>query len=175
MRIEAALPALRRLSDLVGEIVSDLPMTAEPILHGDDVAAVDVVDLRYAFGDVRAVDGVTFSVGSGEVFGLLGPNGAGKTTTIRMITTLLRPAGGRIEVFGTDVVRSPMQVRRLLGYVPQQLSIDGQLTGYENVTLFARLFDVPRRERRARVARGAAASWGSTVSATAWRRRTRVA
>ncbi len=125
-------------------------MTAEPILHGDDVAAVGAVDLRYAFGDVRAVDGVTFSVGSGEVFGLLGPNGAGKTTTIRMITTLLRPAGGRIEVFGTDVARSPMQVRRLLGYVPQQLSIDGQLTGYENVTLFARLFDVPRRERRTR-------------------------
>ncbi len=125
-------------------------MPVEPIPHRDGAPAVDAVDLRYAFGDVRAVDGVSFSVGTGEVFGLLGPNGAGKTTTIRMITTLLRPAGGRIEVFGTDVVRSPMQVRRLLGYVPQQLSIDGQLTGYENVTLFARLFDVPRRERRAR-------------------------
>ena len=114
-------------------------------------AAVDVSDLHYAFGDVLAVDGVTFSVGAGEVFGLLGPNGAGKTTTIRMITTLLRPARGRIGVFGVDVVDTPMQVRRLLGYVPQQLSIDGQLTGFENVTLFARLFDVPRRERRGRV------------------------
>ena len=113
--------------------------------------AVDVVDLHYAFGDVNAVDGVSFSVGAGEVFGLLGPNGAGKTTTIRMITTLLRPQDGRIRVFGTDVTARPMQVRRLLGYVPQQISIDGQLTGVENVTLFARLFDVPRRERRARV------------------------
>ena len=130
--------------------MSGLPERAEPIPRRDDVPAVDAVDLRYAFGDVRAVDGVSFSVGTGEVFGLLGPNGAGKTTTIRMITTLLRPAGGRIDVFGTDVVRSPMQVRRLLGYVPQQLSIDGQLTGYENVTLFARLFDVPRRDRRER-------------------------
>ena len=130
--------------------MSGLPTPAEPSPHGDDLAAVDVVDLRYAFDDVRAVDGVTFSVGTGEVFGLLGPNGAGKTTTIRMITTLLRPASGEIEVFGTDVVRSPMHVRRLLGYVPQQLSIDGQLTGYENVTLFARLFDVPRRQRRSR-------------------------
>ena len=91
-----------------------------------------------------------------------------------MITTLLRPASGRIEVFGTDVARSPMQVRRLLGYVPQQLSIDGQLTGYENVTLFARLFDVPRRERRAR-ALDALQLVGLDVSAIGWRPRTRVA
>jgi ABC-2 type transport system ATP-binding protein len=86
----------------------------------------------------------------GEVFGLLGPNGAGKTTTIRIVTTLLRPLEGTAEVFGLDVRRRRMQVRRLLGYVPQQLSIDGQLTGYENVWLFCRLFDVPRRERRER-------------------------
>jgi ABC-2 type transport system ATP-binding protein len=116
-----------------------------------DATAVEVRDLHFAFGDVRAVDGVTFSVGAGEIFGLLGPNGAGKTTTIRMITTLLKPANGGIRVFDTDVVAQPMQVRRLLGYVPQQISIDGQLTGVENVTLFARLFDVPRRERRERV------------------------
>ena len=114
-------------------------------------AAIDCVDLRFAFGDVRAVDGVTFSVGAREVFGLLGPNGAGKTTTIRMITTLLRPGSGSIRVFGTDVVGAPMRARRLLGYLPQQVSIDGQLTGIENVTLFARLFDVARHERRARV------------------------
>ena len=127
------------------------PHSADPVADRGIVPAVGVSDLHSAFGDVLAVNGVTFSVGAGEVFGLLGPNGAGKTTTIRMITTLLRPASGHIGVFGADVVQAPMRVRRLLGYVPQQLSIDGQLTGFENVTLFARLFDVPRRERRPRV------------------------
>jgi ABC-2 type transport system ATP-binding protein len=113
--------------------------------------AVEVDDVRYAFGDVRAVDGITFAIAAGEIFGLLGPNGAGKTTTIRMITTLLRPDSGTIRVFGTDVADAPMRTRRLIGYVPQQLSIDGQLTGVENIALFARLFDVPRRDRRERV------------------------
>jgi ABC-2 type transport system ATP-binding protein len=103
------------------------------------------------YGPVRAVDDLSFSVARGEVFGLLGPNGAGKTTVIRVLTTLLKPAAGSIEVFGLDTRRSTMRVRRLIGYVPQQLSIDGQLTGYENVWLFARLFDVPRRQRRGRV------------------------
>jgi ABC-2 type transport system ATP-binding protein len=111
--------------------------------------AVACRDLEYSFGPVRAVDGVTFSVVPGEVFGLIGPNGAGKTTTIRILTTLLPPDSGSAEVFGLDTRRQRMRVRRLLGYLPQQLSIDGQLTGYENVWLFARLFDVPRRERRA--------------------------
>jgi ABC-2 type transport system ATP-binding protein len=85
------------------------------------------------------------------VFGLLGPNGAGKTTVIRVVTTLLKPAAGSMRVFGLDTRRSTMPIRRLIGYVPQQLSIDGQLTGDENVWLFARLFDMPRRERRGRV------------------------
>jgi ABC-2 type transport system ATP-binding protein len=114
------------------------------------VPAVACRDLEYAFGPVRAVDGVSFTVVPGEVFGLIGPNGAGKTTTIRILTTLLPPAAGSAEVFGLDTRRQRMRVRRLLGYLPQQLSIDGQLTGYENVWLFARLFDVPRRERRPR-------------------------
>jgi ABC-2 type transport system ATP-binding protein len=103
------------------------------------------------FGPVRAVDDLSFEVAEGEVFGLLGPNGAGKTTVIRVVTTLLKPAAGTMRVFGLDTPRSTMRVRRLIGYVPQQLSIDGQLTGYENAWLFARLFGVPRRERRGRV------------------------
>ncbi|MFG1695027.1 ABC transporter ATP-binding protein [Nonomuraea sp. NPDC049309] len=97
------------------------------------------------------MDGLDLTVRSGEVFGLLGPNGAGKTTAIRCITTLLPVPKGMARVFGLDVAADRMRVRRLLGYVPQQLSADSGLTGRENVSLFARVFDVPRRERRARV------------------------
>jgi ABC-2 type transport system ATP-binding protein len=103
------------------------------------------------FKSLVAVDDVTFAVEQGELFALLGPNGAGKTTTIRTITTLLKPNSGTVEVFGSDVGKSPMGVRRMIGYVPQQLAVDGQLNGYENVWLFARLFDVPRRERKERI------------------------
>jgi ABC-2 type transport system ATP-binding protein len=110
--------------------------------------AVRVEGVRYAFGEHVAVDGVDLTVNAGEIFGLLGPNGAGKTTTIRMITTLLPVRTGSVEVFGLDVRRKTMAVRRLVGYVPQALSADGGLTGRENVALFARLFDVPRRERK---------------------------
>ena len=115
------------------------------------VDAVRCVGLVHRFGDVLAVDHLDFRVGSGEVVGLLGPNGAGKTTTIRLINTLLPVREGTVEVFGVNVRSNPMGVRRLIGYVPQQLSIEGALTGRENVTLFARLFDVPRRERADRV------------------------
>jgi ABC-2 type transport system ATP-binding protein len=114
-------------------------------------SAVETRALEYRFGALRAVDRVSFEVRQGEVFGLLGPNGAGKTTTIRILTTLLRPMGGTAAVFGHDVRRERQRVRQLIGYVPQSLSADGTLSGYENVWLFARLFDVPRRERRARV------------------------
>lgn len=113
--------------------------------------AVTCRGLRYAFGETRAVDGVDLSVRPGEVFGLLGPNGAGKTTAIRCITTLLPVPAGMVRVFGHDAAKERMAVRRLLGYVPQQLSADAGLTGRENVALFARVFDVPRRERAARV------------------------
>ncbi|HEV3357114.1 MAG TPA: ATP-binding cassette domain-containing protein [Pseudonocardiaceae bacterium] len=110
--------------------------------------AVRCVGLRHSFGDTVAVDGIDLDVATGSVFGLLGPNGAGKTTTIRMITTLLPAPAGAIEVLGIDVARHKLAVRRLIGYVPQQLSADGTLTGRENVALFARLFDVPRAKRR---------------------------
>ncbi|MFE1773055.1 ABC transporter ATP-binding protein [Streptomyces sp. NPDC059008] len=119
--------------------------------------AVTCRALHYAFGETRAVDGVDLSVRAGEVFGLLGPNGAGKTTTIRCITTLLPVPAGMVRVFGHDAARERMAVRRLLGYVPQQLSADAGLTGRENVALFARVFDVPRRERAARVTQALAA------------------
>ena len=94
-----------------------------------------------------AVDGIDLEVAAGEIVGLLGPNGAGKTTTIRILTTLIPADEGTIEVFGHDVAAEPFTTRRLIGYVPQQLSADAALTGRENVALFTRLFDVPRRER----------------------------
>ncbi|MEV5876513.1 ATP-binding cassette domain-containing protein [Streptomyces sp. NPDC052101] len=119
--------------------------------------AVSCVRLVYAFGENRAVDGLDLGVREGEVFGLLGPNGAGKTTAIRCITTLLPVPAGLVHVFGHDAAKERMAVRRLLGYVPQQLSADSGLTGRENVALFARVFDVPRRERAARVAQALAA------------------
>jgi ABC-2 type transport system ATP-binding protein len=116
------------------------------------VPALSVRGVRHHFGDHLALDGVDLTVDRGEVFGLLGPNGAGKTTTIRLANTLLPLQEGEIQVAGYDVRRSPMAVRRLLGYVPQQLSIEAALTGRENVSWFARLFDVPRSERKERVA-----------------------
>ncbi|WP_245790834.1 ABC transporter ATP-binding protein [Streptomyces monashensis] len=119
--------------------------------------AVSCASLSYAFGDTKAVDGLDLAVREGEVFGLLGPNGAGKTTAIRCVTTLLPVPAGKVRVFGHDAAKERMAVRRLLGYVPQQLSADQGLTGRENVALFARVFDVPRRERAARVAQALAA------------------
>jgi ABC-2 type transport system ATP-binding protein len=113
-------------------------------------AAVVCQDVSYRFGEHTAVDHVSLLIQPGETFGLLGPNGAGKTTTIRMLTTLLKPATGRITVFGTDTAQ-PMRVRRMIGYVPQLLSADASLTGWENIELFARLFDVPRAVRAERV------------------------
>jgi ABC-2 type transport system ATP-binding protein len=94
------------------------------------------------------VDGLDLEVDAGTVFGLLDHNRAGKTTVIRMITTLLPTRIGSMEVMGIDVARHKLGARRLIGYVPQQLSADTALTARENVALFARLFDVPRRERR---------------------------
>ncbi|CAM5293330.1 ATP-binding cassette domain-containing protein [Kitasatospora aureofaciens] len=128
----------------------------------DHEEAVVCRGLEYSFthgrGKVtRAVDGIDLTVRTGEVFGLLGPNGAGKTTTIRAITTLLPVGAGMVRVFGHDATRRPMEVRRLLGYVPQQLSADAGLTGRENVALFARVFDVPRAERARRVTQALAA------------------
>ncbi len=107
--------------------------------------------LTRRFGELTAVDGLTISVESGEVFGLLGPNGAGKTTVIKMLTTLLPPTSGNALVAGFDIIHHPSEVRRVIGYVPQLVSADGALTGYENLLIFAKLYDIPRSERESRV------------------------
>jgi ABC-2 type transport system ATP-binding protein len=112
---------------------------------------IEVRDLVKRFGDNTAVNAISFTVNEGEIFGLLGPNGAGKTTTIKVLTTLLLPTSGQALVAGYDVGKKPMEVRRLIGYVPQAISADGTLTGYENLMVFAKLYDVPRAEQHARV------------------------
>ncbi len=112
---------------------------------------IEVQDLVKRFGDYTAVDHVSFTVNEGQVFGLLGPNGAGKSTIIKILTTLLPPTSGSASVVGFDVTRQQMAVRRRIGYVPQALSADGNLTGYENLLIFAKLYDLPRTERTAKV------------------------
>ena len=112
---------------------------------------LETQELTRRFGELTAVDAFTLDVDVGETFGLLGPNGAGKTTVIKMLTTLLPPTGGRARVAGFDIQRRPNEVRRSIGYVPQILSADGTLTGYENLLVFARLYDLPSKERSPRI------------------------
>ena len=109
---------------------------------------IEVKNLTKKFGQFAAVDGVSFQVGKGEIFGLLGPNGAGKTTTIRCLLTLIKPTSGEVKISGIDVWKHPGQVRQLCGYVPQDVSVDGDLTGYENLLLYAKLYYVPGSERK---------------------------
>lgn len=107
--------------------------------------------LTRRFGELTAVNALTISVEGGEVFGLLGRNGAGKSTLIKMLTTLLPPSSGTATVGGYDIVRQAAHVRRVIGYVPQALSADGELTGYENLRVFARLYDIPHARREERI------------------------
>ena len=108
--------------------------------------------LTRRFGSLTAVDGLDLAVAQGEIFGLLGPNGAGKTTVIKMLTTLLPPTAGTAAVAGHDIRRQPARVRAAIGYVPQLISVDGALSGYENLLIFAKLYGVPRALRRGRIA-----------------------
>lgn len=118
--------------------------------------AVAIRALTRQFGLFTAVDHVTADIAAGEVLGIIGPNGAGKSTLIKMLTTLLPPSSGTAIVAGHDIVHAPAEVRRHIGYVPQLLSADGSLTGYENLLLSARLYAVPHPERHARIMRGLA-------------------
>ena len=115
--------------------------------------AVEVDHLTKVFGKKGfvAVNGINFKVEEGEVFGLLGPNGAGKTTTIRMIITLTKPSSGSIFLLGINAVEKPSQIRQQIGYVPQAVSVDGDLTAYENLLIFSKLFHVDRHLRKARI------------------------
>jgi ABC-2 type transport system ATP-binding protein len=112
--------------------------------------AILVEGLAKRFGDVVALDGIDFQVPAGSVFGLLGPNGAGKTTAIRILTTILRPDGGRAEVLGLDVVRQADEVRYRIGLAGQYAAIDPNLTGRENLRLTGRLAQLPTADARTR-------------------------
>lgn len=112
---------------------------------------IEVKNLTKRFKDFAAVNDISFTVDSGEIFACLGPNGAGKSTLIKMLITLLAPTSGNAVVNGHDIVHHAADVRNTIGYVPQSISVDGTLTAYENLMLFARLYDIPRSERKARI------------------------
>jgi ABC-2 type transport system ATP-binding protein len=112
---------------------------------------LELVQLEKAYGEVKALDGLSLSVPEGALYGLLGPNGAGKTTTLRIIATLLAPDHGSVRVAGVDALTDPRAVRRLLGYVAQEVAIDKILTGRELLQLQGDLYHLPRRERDRRI------------------------
>jgi ABC-2 type transport system ATP-binding protein len=112
---------------------------------------VIVQDLTKIYPRVKAVDGLSFAIQKEEIFGLLGPNGAGKTTTIRMFLTLVKPTSGTINLFGVDALTQPNLARQMAGYVPQEVSVDGDLTGYENILMYSKLYGVPSKERKERI------------------------
>ncbi len=111
------------------------------------MAILETESLVKRFGSLTAVDDFTISLETGNVFGLLGPNGAGKSTVIKILTTLIPPTSGRGFIAGYDVVRRASEVRRHIGYVPQLISADGHLTGYENLLITAKLYDLPAGTR----------------------------
>jgi ABC-2 type transport system ATP-binding protein len=113
---------------------------------------IEVENLTKRFGDFVAVNGVSFSVEHGEVFGLLGPNGAGKSTLIRMLTTLVPPTSGSARVNGFDIVREQNGVRQSIGVIPQAMTSDMDLSAEENMTIFAKLYGIPREKRRQTIA-----------------------
>jgi ABC-2 type transport system ATP-binding protein len=113
--------------------------------------AVETRDLTRRFGEMTAVNQLNLQIRQGIIYGLLGPNGAGKSTTIKMLTTLLDPTSGAAGVAGHDIVKQPAAVRRSIGYVPQLVSADGGLTGYENLMLSSRLYGIPHSERKPRI------------------------
>lgn len=118
---------------------------------GEREVILETRSLTRQFGKMTAVDALTMEVAAGEVFGLLGPNGAGKSTVIKMLTTLLPPSSGNAKIARFDLKRQAAQVRRQIGYVPQVLSADGTLTGYENLLIFAKLYDITSRQRESRI------------------------
>src|SRR5665213_2161753 len=112
---------------------------------------ISVNHLSKNFGAFQAVKDISFEVKESEIFAFLGPNGAGKSTTIKMLITLLSSTGGDAIINGHSLIQHPAEVRKVIGYVPQMISVDGSLTVQENMMLMARLYDVPYRECKGRI------------------------
>lgn len=112
---------------------------------------ISVEDLQKSYGDLRAVDGISFEIPEGEMFGFLGPNGAGKTTTLSMISGLLKPDRGRVSIGEIDVWHSPKEAKRILGLVPQDLALYEELTARENLMFWGSLFRLPRSQLKANI------------------------
>jgi ABC-2 type transport system ATP-binding protein len=117
----------------------------------ESAVPIEVLGLGRSYDRVSAIDGLSFQVRSGEIFGLLGPNGAGKTTTLKILVTLLMPTSGQALVLGHDVTQYPERVRRLIGYVPQERAIDRFLTGREHLLLLGDLYHLPKHEKLRRI------------------------
>src|SRR5262245_28102654 len=111
---------------------------------------VRVSDLRKSYGQVHAVDGVSFDVEYGKVFGFLGPNGAGKTTTIRVLTTLIHPTSGTVSIFGKDIVKHQREIKKKIGVVLQEPSFEANLTVERALELYGMMWGVPGENRRDR-------------------------
>lgn len=112
---------------------------------------VEVIGLSHRYETYLAVDGISFTIEKGSTFGLIGPNGAGKSTTIKMLTTLLPATSGQAYINRYSIIDQPAKVRQCIGYVPQLISADGELTGYENLLLSSKLYGLPRKNRQNRI------------------------
>lgn len=120
----------------------------KPVYDPQAPSAIEVEHIVKKYGDFTAVDDVSFSVKEGEIFGLLGPNGAGKSTLIRMMTTLIPITAGKARISAHDVAKEPNAARRMIGVIPQALTSDLDLTVAENMNIYAKLYDVPAKERK---------------------------
>ncbi len=116
-----------------------------------DPVALTCNAITKRFGTLIAVNELTFTVHKQDVFALIGPNGAGKSTLMKILTTILPPTAGDATLDGISILSNPAKVREIIGYVPQLISADGTLTGYENLLLFAKLYHLPKKEREARI------------------------
>jgi ABC-2 type transport system ATP-binding protein len=112
---------------------------------------VRIENLKKSYGSVVALDGISLQAEAGKIFGLLGPNGAGKTTTVKILITLVRPDSGKVEVAGNDVMEEPGKVRGLIGYVPQELTVDPYLTVREHLDYYAEIYHLPAALRESRI------------------------
>jgi ABC-2 type transport system ATP-binding protein len=113
---------------------------------------VQIQNLSVSYGSVQAVRGISFQIPRGEVFGFIGPNGAGKSTTIKVLATLKQPDAGRVRIGGIDVPHNPMQIRRMIGYMPDSFGVYEDLTAAEYLQFYAAAFQIPRVQRERTVA-----------------------